>query len=212
MVKIHTALLAACVMAVLGCAGLSVPLLTRSGPESCCVGPVADPAALPSPTTLPPATRAAGLPACLIGSWQVVTEQTMIKFYTDVGPLPFAFGGGVRYYEFHPDGRAIERDVEYTMVGNYRGREIRTVRNGERTFVWSATDKTITYHSITATTLVVDYYDQRGRLNPWTESPDPNLNEVDDISCAPTQVVESTTRESGYRSTWQRTADYGVYG
>jgi hypothetical protein len=60
--------------------------------------------------------------------------------------------------------------------------------------------------------LVVDHYDQRGRLDPWSETPNPNFNETDDISCSATRVVESTTRETNYRGDWNRTAGYGVYG
>jgi hypothetical protein len=212
MIKIHNALFVVCAAAVLACAGLSVPLLAASEPEACCAGPVADPRSLPSPTSTPPGTRQAGLPHCLVGSWVVVAEQETFRFYTDVGPQPFTFGGGVRYYEFHPDGTAIERVVNFTLVSSHRGQEIRTVRNGERHFTWSATDTTITYHALTATSLVVDYYDQRGRLEPWSETPNPDFNETDDISCSATRVVESTTRETNYRGDWNRTADYGVYG
>jgi hypothetical protein len=213
MFEIHKALFVACAAAVLACAGLSVPLIATSEPEPCCAGPVADPRSLPSPTATPQDTRQPGLPHCLVGSWVVTAEQRMFKFYTDVDPLPLTFGGGVRYYEFHPDGTAIDRVVNFTMVGSHRGQEIRTVSNGERHFTWSATNNTITYHALTATSLVVDFYDQRGRLIPSSETPDPNFNETDNISCAATQAVESTTREgSNYRGDWTRTADYGVYG
>jgi hypothetical protein len=207
MVKVHAALLVVCAVAVLACVGLSVPLLTRSAPEACCSAEVAG--TLPSPTSSAPATRLAGLPSCLIGSWRVVEQQESIKFYIDDEPLAFTFGGGDRYYEFHPDGQAVERNTDFTMVGSHRGQKVRTVRNGERTFTWSATATRITYHSVASTTLVVDYYDQRGKLSPATEMPSPTLNETDDISCSPTQVIEST---DDYRATWQRTADYGVYG
>lgn len=212
MVKIHTALFAVCAAAVLGCAGLSAPLLAQSGPESCCAGPVAEPGSLPSPTEPPPVGRKAVVPHCLVGSWQVVTEERQVKFYTDVDPLPFVATSGVRYYEFRPDGTALERDVDFTMIGTHRGQELRWVRNGERTFTWSGTENTVTYHSLTATSLVVDYYDRRGRLTPWSESPIANFNETDDINCSGTQVVESSTTGSGYRATWQRTANFGVYG
>jgi hypothetical protein len=168
--------------------------------------------ARPSPTEAPRSTRAAGLPHCLVGSWLVVTEDRAFKFYTDVDPMPFTFSGGVRYYEFRADGTALDRNVNFTMIGSHRGQELRWVRNGERTFTWSATDTTVTYHALTATSLVSDFYDQRGRLNPGTEVPNPNFNETDDISCTATEVVESTTRDSGYRAVWTRTADYGVYG
>lgn len=213
MVKIHTVLLAVCAAAVLGCAGMSVSLLAQPAPESCCAGPVADPGSLPSPTGGPTsAGRKNVLPHCLVGSWQVVAEERMVKFYTDVDPLPFAATGGVRYYEFRPDGTVLERNVNFTMIGTHRGQELRWVRNGERTFTWSGTDTTVTYIALTATSLVVDYYDNRGRLNPWSESPIPEFNETDNISCSGTQVVESATTDSGYRATWQRTADFGVYG
>ncbi|HEX6360752.1 lipocalin family protein [Actinophytocola sp.] len=210
MFKVHTALFVVSAAAVLACAGLFVPVLADTGPER--AEPVAA-GARPSPTTTAPSTREGpGQQHCLIGSWQVVTEQLMFKFYTDVDPLPFTSTGGLRYYEFRPDGTAIERNVNFTMVGSYRGNELRYVRNGERTFTWSATDKTITYHTLPATSLVSDYYDQRGRLDPGTELPNPNFNETDDIACSPTQTIESTTRESRYSAMWTRTADYGVYG
>jgi hypothetical protein len=211
-VKIHTVLFAMCTAAVLACAGLSLPLLADTTPEACCSGPVAEPRSLPSPTAPPPAGRKAVLPHCLVGSWQVVTEERRVKFYTDVDPLPFVATSGVRYYEFRPDGTALERDVDFTMIGTHRGQELRWVRNGERTFTWSGTENTVTYHSLTATSLVVDYYDSRGRLNPWSESVIPDFNETDNISCSGAQVTESATTDSGYHATWQRTADFGVYG
>lgn len=202
MVKVHTALLVVCAVAVLACVGLSVPLLTDPGPESCCATSVG---VAPSPTHTPQVTRLAGPPHCLVGSWRVVDQRETIKFYIDDDPLAFTFSSGVRYYEFHPDGQAIERNVDFTMVSG----RARTVRNGERTFTWSATDTTITYHSLAATTLTVDYFDQRGRLNPATEMPNPNLDETDDLDCTPTRATES---KGDYRATWERTADYGMYG
>jgi hypothetical protein len=206
MVKVHTALLVVCAVAVLTCVALAVPLLDRSGPESCCAASVG---AAPSPTSTPRATRLAGLPSCLVGSWRVVDQRETIKFYIDADPLVFTYGSGVRYYEFHPDGQAIERNVDFTMVGEHRGQRVRAVRNGERTLTWSGTDSTITYHSLAATTLTVEYYDQRGRLSPATEMPNPNLDETDDIDCTPATATES---KGDYHATWQRTADYGMYG
>lgn len=206
MVKVHTALLVVCATALLACVALSVPLLTTTGPESRDVAPAA---AGPSPTRETPATRRDGLPNCLIGSWRVVSQEETIKFYIDTDPLPFTFGGGERTYEFHPDGQVVERNDGFTMVGHHRGQKIRTVRNGERIFTWSATDRTVTYHSLVTTSLVVDFYDGRGRLDPATETTNRNFNETDDLTCAPTQVVEDI---DGYKSTWERTGDYGVYG
>src|SRR4051794_27839953 len=206
MIKVHTVLVVVCAAAGLACAGLSVPLLGRPAPESCCA---AVPIARPSSTSTARATRLAGPPGCLIGSWRVVAQEETVKFYIDTDPLPFTFSSGDRYYEFHPDGQAIERNTGFTMVGSNRGRTVRTVRNGERTFTWSATATTITYHSVASTTLVVDYYDQRGRLSPATETPSPSLNETDDIACSATQGVETKGED---RATWQRTGDYGVYG
>jgi hypothetical protein len=206
MVKVHTALLVVCAAALLACVALSVPLLTASGPES----PATPPAAAgPATSDAAPATRRDGLPSCLIGSWRVVGQEETIKFYIDADPLPFTFGSGERSYEFHPDGQVVERNVDFTMVSSHRGQKVRMVRNGERIFTWSATDRAITYHSLATTSLVVDFYDGRGRLDPATETPNRNFNETDDIACEPTQLVETT---DGYRSTWQRTADYGVYG
>lgn len=207
MVKVHTALLVVCAAALLACVALSVPLLTSAGPES--------PAGPPAAGTTPPASDATGTrrdaaPSCLIGSWRVVGQEETIKFYIDADPLAFTFGGGERTYEFHPDGQVVERNVDFTMVGSHRGQKVRVVRNGERIFTWSATDEDITYHSLATTSLVVDFYDGRGRLDPARETPNRNLNETDAIACAATQVVETT--DDGYRSTWQRTGDYGVYG
>ncbi|TDV46115.1 hypothetical protein [Actinophytocola oryzae] len=200
------------VVAGTAAATLTVVVVERGGPESCRSCAVVDPASLVSPERVAPARRKGGLPSCLVGSWQVVAEREVIKFYIDADPLPFTYGGGHRSYEFRPDGQVVERDVDFTMVGNHRGQEVRTVRNGERVLTWSATERTLTYHSLAATSLVVDYYDRRGRLDPGTETPDPSIEETDDISCTGNQVVESGTRESGYSATWQRTGDYGVYG
>lgn len=206
MVKVHTALLMVCAAALLVGAALSVPLLTSSGPES----PDHPPAAAATPSTSEsPATRRGGSPSCLIGSWRVVDQAETIKFYIDADPLAFTFRGGERSYEFHPDGQAVERNTGFTMASTHRGQRVRMVRNGERLFTWSATDTAITYHSLAQTSLVVDFYDGRGRLDPATETPNRNFNETDDITCAATRVVETT---DGYRATWERTGDYGVYG
>jgi hypothetical protein len=207
MVKVHTALLVVCAAALLACVALSLPLLTAVGPESPDGPPAA--AATPRTSTEAPATRRGAVPSCLIGSWRVVGQEETIKFYIDDDPLPFTFGEGERSYEFHPDGQVVERNVDFTMVSSHRGQRVRMVRNGERIFTWSATGSAITYHSLAQTSLVVDFYDGRGRLDPATETPNRNFNETDDISCAATQVVETT---DGYSSTWQRTGDYGVYG
>jgi hypothetical protein len=208
MVKIHTVLLVVCAVAALACAALSVPLLTASAPESCRGCPVADPAALPSPTGRPAATRAATQQHCLIGSWRTVDETMNIKFYTDVDPYPFTTSG--RYYEFHPDGTAVERNDNVQFVGNHRGVETRVVANGWREFTWSATDSTITFVAITGADLTWSYYDQRGLLNSLPEQVDPQRNENKNYTCAGAQLVE--TGDNGYRSVWQRTADYGAYG
>lgn len=207
MVKVHTALLVVCAAALLACVALVVPLLTSAGPES----PASPPAAAGAGPTrqAAPGTRRGAPPSCLIGSWRVVGQEETIKFYIDTDPLPFTFGGGERSYEFHPDGQVVERNVDFTMVSSHRGQRVRIVRNGKRLFTWSATDSAITYHSLATTSLVVDFYDGRGRLDPATETPNRNFNETDDIACDATQVVETT---DGYRSTWQRTGDYGVYG
>lgn len=206
--KLHTALFAVCAVAVLACAGLSVPLIARSEPESCHACPVADPDALPSPTTSPPGTRAPGPLHCLIGSWVTVDETMMIKFYTDADPFPFTTSG--RYYEFHPDGTGVERNNNIQMVGHHNGNEQRQVANGWREFTWSATASSLTYLAITAADLTYTGYDQRGQRLTIAEQVDPQHNETNDYTCAGTQVIESNS--GGYRSVWQRTADYGVYG
>lgn len=206
MIKVHTALLMVCAVALLACVALAVPLLTAAEPES----PDRPPADVVASTSdAAPATRRVESPSCLIGSWRVVGQEETIKFYIDVDPLPFTFGSGERSYEFHPDGQVVERNADFTMVGSYRGQQLRIVRNGERIFTWSATGETITYHSLATSSLVVDYYDARGRLDPGVEAPNQNVNETDDLSCGGSQAVETT---DGYRSTWQRTGDYGVYG
>jgi hypothetical protein len=206
--KLHTALLTLCAAAVLACAGLSVPLLARSEPESCHACPVADPDALPSPTTSPPGTREPGPPQCLVGSWRTVDENMMFKFYTDIDPFPFAASG--RYYEFHADGTVVERDDNVQIVGHYGGDEQRIVANGWRQFNWSATGNTITYHGVTGADLTWTDYDHRGQLSSAREELDPNFTETNNYTCAGTQVVE--TNPDGFRSVWTRTADYGMYG
>ncbi len=206
MVKVHTALLVVCAAALLACVALAVPLLTTAGPESRDVSPAV---AGPAPTSRTPATRKGGLPSCLIGSWRVVSQEETIKFYIDADPLAFTFGGGERTYEFHPDGQVVEQNAGFTMVSNHNGQKVRSVRNGQRILTWSATGRAVTYHSLVTTSLVVDFYDGRGRLDPATETPNRNFDETDDVTCEATQVVETT---DGYRSTWQRTGDYGVYG
>jgi len=103
----------------------------------------------------------------------------------------------------------VEQNADFTMVSNHNGQKVRSVRNGQRILTWSATGRAVTYHSLVTTSLVVDFYDGRGRLDPATETPNRNFDETDDVTCEATQVVETT---DGYRSTWQRTGDYGVYG
>jgi hypothetical protein len=205
MVKVHTALFVLCAAAVLGCAGLFVPVLASTGPER--AEPVAG--ARPSPTPTPPSTRAAGQQHCLVGSWRSVDESMMIKFYTDADPFPFTASG--RYYEFHPDGTGVERNDNVQYVGSFRGSEVRQVANGWREFTWSATDETITYHAITNADLTSVGFDRRGQRETIREQQgNPNYNSSYAYACAGTRLVESNT--DGYRSAWARTADHGVYG
>ncbi|TDV46114.1 hypothetical protein [Actinophytocola oryzae] len=208
MIRIHTALLVVCATALVACAGLAVPLLGSAEPASCRSCPVADPAALPSPAPLPKQAREPGVDHCLVGSWRTVEETVPVKFYADVDPFLFTTSG--RYYEFRPDGTGIERNDDITFVGSHRGNETRLVADGWREFTWTGTADTLTFVAITNAALTWSYYDQRGLVSSQPEPLDPRRNEVKHYACAGTRLVE--TGDNGYRSTWDRTTDFGVYG
>jgi hypothetical protein len=198
------------VCALVGAVTLTAVVLTDDGPDRCC--PAVQNAAAetkPSPTTRPPATRPAGLPQCLVGSWRTVDEVLMIKFYTNQPTM--AFTGGGRQYEFRPDGTGTERYDNVAFTAPFRGRELRIVGNGTLEFTWKADDKKVTYIARTGAQFAWSYYDQRGLISTQPIAPtDPNLNEVDDYTCQGTQAVESNS--TGYRSAWARTTGFGMYG
>jgi hypothetical protein len=211
MFKIHHALHVVCAITLLACVGLSVPLLASAdGPESCRDCPVAEPAALPSPGTQPPATRAApAIPGhCLVGSWLTVDEGMPVKFYSDADPFWFTVKG--RYYEFRPDGTGVERNDNVSFVGSYEGNQTRLVANGWREFRWSHTADSLSFLAITNAALTWSYYDQRGLVSIEPEVLNPARNEVKHFTCAGSQVV--VTGDDGFRSMWARTADFGAYG
>lgn len=171
-------------------------------------GPAAASSVRPSPTTRVPATRATDQAHCLIGSWTVVSEATVFAFYTNSSPQAFTMSG-TRTYVFRPDGTLTNGNA-YTLTATHRGNQIRSEATGTRELTWSLSGNKITYGAVTSTDMVTKYFDQRGLIETTPEQPNPNLNEVDDITCSGNEVVESNAK--GYRSVWARTADYGVYG
>jgi hypothetical protein len=197
------------VCALVGAVTLTAVVLADDGPDRCCPA-VRNAAAqaTPSSATRPPATRQAGLPRCLIGSWRTVDEVLMIKFYTNQPTMSFTGGG--RQYEFRPDGTGTERLDNVAFTAPFRGRELRIVGNGTLEFTWTADDKKITYLARTGSQSAWSYYDQRGLISTQAVPPDPNLNELDDYTCQGTQMAESNS--TGYRSAWARTTGYGMYG
>jgi hypothetical protein len=195
--------------AVLGGAVLTVVAVAEQEPERCCSGPVAAPAALPSPTTAPAGTRPAGPPHCLIGSWQVVEEEWMFAFYNDEAPIRFTTAGS-RTYEYRPDGTVVQSDQNAVMSANWQGRALRMEYAGTRALTWTIAGDTITYHAITSSSQTVNYYDHRGHVLTWQEPVDPNFNKVYQLSCSGNQVLH--TDGAGHRALWQRTANFGTYG
>lgn len=188
---------------------LTVVVIADEGPETCCSGSGAVAGSRPSPTARASASRAAGPPMCVIGQWRTVDEAFMIKFYTDQPELPFSSSG--RVFELRPDGTGTERHENVVYTGSFRGNQLRIVGNGTIDFTWTATDRTITYVAQTKATITYSYFDQRGLLSTQPLTPNPNLNEVDDYTCAGPQLIENNTNR-GYRSVWTRTAGFGVYG
>jgi len=197
------ALFTVAVCALLAAATLIVVIVaggTRPEP-----GPTAAALVSPSPTPRSAASRAAGPPMCLIGSWHTVEDTSMVTFYSDVPPLRFTGGG--RDYEFHPDGTGVERQDNVALTSSYQGRELKIVANGHREFTWTATDRAITYSSFTTTAMTWDYYDQGRLISSQTAKAH---SEVDDYTCQGQALSESSA--TGYRSTWTRTSSMGMYG
>ncbi|GAB3897863.1 hypothetical protein ACFQ1S_22455 [Kibdelosporangium lantanae] len=189
-------------------ASLAVVAATTTTPEPCCpdVQTVAENRA--APTTTAVATRTAGLPACLVGSWRTVDEVFMIKFYNNEDPMRFTGHG--QQYVFHPDGTGTETEDNVTLTGAFRGNELRLVINGTAAFTWAADGSRITYIGFTSDNRTYSYYDERGFRGTQPAPSRPNLNEVDDYSCGGTTMRESNS--NGYGSSWVRTNDFGVYG
>ncbi|OKI15467.1 hypothetical protein A6A25_14275 [Saccharothrix sp. CB00851] len=193
---------------VAGCAllaggGLAAAVLADDGPT-----PVASRSGQPSPTARPETTREVGRPLCVVGSWVVVEEVSNIKFYTDEAALPMTSAGTT--YEFRPDGTGTARLDGVVWRGTFRGNELRVVGRGGYEFTWSATDKAITYHARTRSDATWTFHDQRGELSTQPVAANPAQNEVDDLTCQATTLVESNS--GGYRAAMSRTASFGVYG
>jgi hypothetical protein len=202
-----TALFVLSVVALLATAALTVVAVSAGATPERTGMPAAN-GDRPSPTSQPPASRAEGPSHCLIGSWQVTSEVAVFPFYSDTSPQPFTMSG-TRTYEFRPNGTVINRGT-YTLSATHQGNAIRVEVTGTRVLSWSLSGETITYSKLTSTNQVFRYYDQRGLIETQTEKPNPNHGEVDTIRCAGARVEESNAE--GYRSTWARTASYGVYG
>jgi hypothetical protein len=203
------ALLCVALFGLIGASTLSVIVLTDDGPDRCCPAPERAEGGLPSPTSRPPTSRAAGAPMCLIGSWRSVDEKFMIKFYTNQPEMQFVASG--RVLEFRPDGTATERHDNVVFTSSFRGNQLRIVSNGAREYRWSATGQLVTYHASTSAGVSYSYYDQRGFLSTQTPAANPNLNEQDPYTCQANQFTESNP-ERQYQSAWVRTAASGVYG
>ncbi|MBG6139144.1 lipocalin family protein [Longispora fulva] len=179
------------------------------GPERCCPagGPPAQ--AGPRPTVSPSAapTRAPGLPLCVVGSWRVVTETAIVKFYSNADPFPASTSGKV--YEFRADGTGTESYDNVTYTANSDGSTLRLTSNGSAEFTWTATGDTVTYLARTSTTLRHHWSVPEGELDSESK-PQPELNETDHYTCAGGTFEESNA--TGYKSVWARTPGYGFYG
>jgi hypothetical protein len=192
---------AAC--AVLAAGGLAAVILADDRPREAVAGAVGR----PSPTVRESTTRAVGPPLCVVGSWVVVEEVSMVKFYTDQPPLRMTSAGET--YEFRPDGTGTGRLDGVVVRGAFGGNEIRMVGRGSYDFTWSATDKALTYLARTRSDASYTSYDQRGERGTVALEPK-TMNEVYDHTCQTTRFVESSA--SGYRSARTRTTGSGVYG
>lgn len=162
----------------------------------------------PSPTSRPPATRAAGQPHCLLGSWRVTSEVEVFAFYIGTTPQPFT-ASGTRTFEFRLDGTITNQNA-YTLTGTYQGRELRVEVTGTRVFKWALAGEQLTFGALTSTNQVFRYYDQGSLVETLTDQPDPAHTDASAIRCAGTTFEMSNAK--GSRSTWARTADHGVYG
>jgi hypothetical protein len=216
------ALLVAAVLVAAGAAALTGVAVAGSGvvgarPAACCPagGPPAQPSVWPevsaSPQVAPTplATRAASLPACIVGSWRVSSETYLVDFYTDLAAIPFTSSG--RRFEFRPDGTGTIFYDDVVATSSFRGDALRVEYDGRMDFGWSAGRDTITYRglsevSVTWRTLINARVTNRG-----SEQDDPDYREVDDYQCAGDTLQESNP-ETGYQSIWVRTDGYGVYG
>ncbi|MEU5693134.1 hypothetical protein [Actinosynnema sp. NPDC020468] len=163
----------------------------------------------PSPTPRSSSTREPGPPLCVIGSWQVAEDTVKIKFYTDADATTFTGSG--RLFEFRPDGTGTEKHDNHVLKSTFEGNEIRIVSNGAQDFTWTTKDGTITYLTRTSSTLVYSYYDQRGLLDSHPAAGPGDLYDTNDFTCERGRAVESR-RDVEYRSVWNRTTAYGVYG
>ncbi|MET1075622.1 MAG: hypothetical protein ABWY11_23440 [Umezawaea sp.] len=195
--------------ALLASTGVTAVVATGGGPERCCAEPSdATPVALPSPSARPSSSKPAGPSTCLVGSWRSVDEAFMVKFYTNQPEMRFTGSG--RRFELRPDGTLVEQQQDFVITTTFQGRELRMVGNGSIEYQWSADGKAITYSKRSNSSLTWAYYDERGLINTELVTGNNDHTEVDEYTCEATRVVENG--KSGYRSVWERTSDFGVYG
>jgi hypothetical protein len=195
------------------CAAIAAVTLTAVGisadvPESCCSDEPLPVESEQAAATKAAANRPAALPICMIGTWRSVEENTMFKFYSDQPASPFSGAG--RVMEFRPDGTGTVRNDNFTLTGSFGSRVLRLVSSGSAEFTWKASDQAVTYIGYSNATITFSFYDHRGLIETQPFKVDANANEVDRYTCAATQFGESN--DTGYRSTWVRTAASGVYG
>ncbi|WP_412540716.1 lipocalin family protein [Longispora sp. K20-0274] len=206
------AILALALVSVLtgvGAVGLAVASVAGAAPESCCPagGPPTQASPRPTPSPSPGPTRAPGLPLCVIGSWRVVTETAMVKFYSNADPFAATTSGKV--YEFRADGTGTERYDNVTYTANSDGSTLRLTSNGSAEFTWTATGDTVTYLARTSTAVKHHWSVPEGESDVESK-PQPDLNETDHYKCGGGQFEESN--DTGYKSVWARTTGYGFYG
>ncbi|PRY40790.1 hypothetical protein CLV43_106531 [Umezawaea tangerina] len=196
--------------ALLASTAVTAVVATGGGPESCCGGAAggAEPVGSPSPSARPSSSRPAGPSICLVGSWRSVDETFMVKFYTNQPEMRFTGSG--REFEFRPDGTIVERQKDFVITTVFQGRELRMVGNGSIEYRWAADDKAVTYSKRGNSSLTWAYYDQRGLINTELVTGDTDYTEVDEYTCEGKRVVENG--KTGYRSVWERTSAFGVYG
>ncbi|MGY0232707.1 lipocalin family protein [Longispora urticae] len=196
-------------VAAIGLAAVSVASV-GFGPERCCPagGPPTQPSPAPRPSASPGPTRVVGLPACIIGSWRVVSETSMVKYYSNADPFAASSSPG-KSYEFRADGTGTEKWDNVTYTANSGGSTLRLQSNGTAEFTWTATGDTVTYLARTSVNLKHHWSVPEGESDA-TSSPNLSLNETDRYKCGATGFEESN--DTGYRSVWARTAGYGFYG